>query len=47
MLNLTKNQISFSTHISEDALRQFTGLNNIVKVLFKYSKIDEYDKVFI
>ena len=43
----TKNQISFSTHISEDALRQFTGLNNIVKVLFKYSKIDEYDKVFI
>lgn len=35
------------SHINEDALRQFTGLSNIVKVIFKYSKVDEYERIFI
>lgn len=34
-------------HLSEDALRQFNGLFNITKVLFKYSYADSNDKAFM
>ena len=50
MLAATKGQVVLTdkhSHLHDEALRQFNGLFNITKVLFKYSYADSNDKVFM